>query len=208
MSFAHRRVTARLAAGSALAGLLLLPAATAASAHDELAGSEPASGEALDAAPAAVRLDFSGDVLTFGAAVVVADDGDETWQAGDPVLDGASVSVPLDPALPDGAYEIRWRVVSSDGHPITGLVPFTVGDVDAEGADDASAAPAPPSDDVDPAGRSGEQPAAADAASSTQPGSAPPWRTPAIAGGGAALALAVYAVVVVLRGRRSARAAR
>ncbi|WP_431836067.1 copper resistance CopC family protein [Cellulomonas sp. Y8] len=208
MSFAHRRATARLAAGSALAGLLLLAAAGTASAHDELAGSEPASGAALDAAPAAVRLDFSGDVLTFGAAVVVADDADETWQVGDPVLDGASVSVPLDPALPDGAYEIRWRVVSSDGHPITGLVPFTVGDVDADGADDASAAPAPTSDDADPAGGTGEQTAAADAASNTQPGSAPPWRTPAIAGGGAALALGAYTVVVVLRGRRSARTPR
>lgn len=199
MSPAHQRAAARLAAGSALAGLLLLPTATAASAHDELVGSDPAPGAELDAAPAAIRLDFSADVLTFGAAIVVADDADDTWQAGEPDLDGSSVSVPLDPALPDGAYEVRWRVVSSDGHPITGLVPFTVGDVPAAASNDTEADSAPPS---------GEQTAAADTADSIRSGSALPWRTLAVAGGGAVLALALYAVVVVLRGRRSAGASR
>jgi methionine-rich copper-binding protein CopC len=206
MSPAPRRACARLTAGSALAGLLLLTAATAATAHDELVGSDPAAGAALDSAPDAVRLDYSADVLAFGAAVVVADAAGDPWQAGEPVLDGSSVSVPLDPALPDGAYEVRWRVVSSDGHPITGLVPFTVGDVAAEATDGTTTR-----DDVDPAPTAGEAADTADTAGTatggsgaTGSGSAPSWRTPAIAGGGAVLALGLYALVVALRGRRAA----
>lgn len=195
MSPAHRRALARVAAGPALAGLLLVPTASAAAAHDELVGSDPAPGAALDSAPAAVRLDYSADVLTFGAAVVVAD-ADGTWQTGEPVLDGSSVSVALDPAMPDGAYEVRWRVVSSDGHPITGLVPFTVGDV----------APAPAGDPVAEPTTS----PAADAVPDPSPTdeSVLPWRTLAVAGGGAVLALAVYAAVLLLRGRRAPDASR
>ncbi|WP_203666984.1 copper resistance CopC family protein [Cellulomonas pakistanensis] len=206
MSPAHRRALARLTAGSALAGLLLLPAATAASAHDELVGSDPAPGAALDAAPAAVRLDLSADVLTFGAAIVVADAADDTWQTGEPVLDGPSVSVALDPALPDGSYEVRWRVVSSDGHPITGLVPFTVGDAVAA----AASSDEPARSDAESDARSEPAPDEQDAAGASATGSTDgaPWRTLAVAGGGALLALGVYALAVVLRGRRSARTSR
>jgi len=205
MSPAHRRALARLSAGPALAGLLLLSTATAASAHDELVGSDPAPGAELHVAPPAVRLDFSADVLTFGAAVIVADDADDTWHAGEPILDGSSVSMALDPALPDGAYEVRWRVVSSDGHPITGLVPFTVGDVAAAASSDGSASQPTP-DEREAATASGEQTGATDAAGSTA--SALPWRTLAVACGGALLALGLYVLFVVLRGRRTAGAQR
>lgn len=198
MSPAPRRACARLAAGSALAGLLLLPTATAATAHDELVGSDPAPGAALDSAPAAVRLDYSADVLTFGAAVIVADAGGATWQAGEPVLDGSSVSVPLDPSLPDGAYEVRWRVVSSDGHPLTGLVPFTVGEVVA------SDEPAHVAEDESvPAADAQAGATTTPAAAAAADDSAPAWRTPAIAGGGAVVAVGLYALVVALRGRRA-----
>lgn len=30
--------------------------------------------------------------------------------------------------LPDGSYRIKWKVVSSDGHPVEGVIPFQVGD--------------------------------------------------------------------------------
>ncbi|RMI04883.1 copper resistance CopC family protein [Cellulomonas triticagri] len=201
MSCAPRRALARLAAGPALAGLLLLSTATAAAAHDELIGSAPAADAALDVAPDHVRLDYNADVLTFGAAVVVADRSGGTWQTGEPVMDGPSVTVPLDPAMPDGAYEVRWRVVSSDGHPITGLVPFTVGDVvpapDPTTPASGSAAPAGAADTADPA----------DAATGTEvsaPAAASPWRTVAVAAGGAVLALGLYLLVGLVRRRRAA----
>lgn len=105
----------------------MLATAAPASAHDELLGSTPASGEALGSAPTEVTLTFSADVLTIGAAVIVADGEGKDWAAAAPAVDNGVVSVPLVPALPAGGYEIRWRVVSQDGHPISGLIPFTVG---------------------------------------------------------------------------------
>lgn len=32
----------------------------------------------------------------------------------------------LDGELPAAGYVVEWRVVSSDGHPISGTIPFTV----------------------------------------------------------------------------------
>ena len=184
------RAYERLTAGLALFSVLLLSTATAAGAHDALVDSEPRTGAALDAGPDFVRLDFAADVLTVGAAIVVADDAGTSWQDGEPVLDGSSVSVPLEPDLPDGTYEIRWRVVSADGHPISGLIPFTVGDVVIATPTDVAAAPdsstgASVVRAVDPDDR---------AASS-------PWRTVAVGAGGAVLAVGLYGLVVLRRRR-------
>ncbi|GAA3321436.1 hypothetical protein GCM10020331_037270 [Ectobacillus funiculus] len=29
--------------------------------------------------------------------------------------------------IPDGAYSIHWKVISADGHPIQGVIPFHIG---------------------------------------------------------------------------------
>lgn len=106
----------------------MLVAATPAAAHDELVASSPAAGAQLTDAPNEVTLTFSADVLTIGAAVIVVDGSGRDWVAGEPTVSSGTVTVPLDSGMPAAGYEIRWRVVSEDGHPISGLVPFTVGD--------------------------------------------------------------------------------
>lgn len=107
---------------------LLAVGAAPASAHDQLLTSTPVADTALDAGPAEVSLQFSDSVLTIGAIVLLVDQDERDWIGGDPVLDGSTVTASVDGALPAGAYEVRWRVVSADGHPISGLIPFTVGD--------------------------------------------------------------------------------
>ncbi|MEV7692604.1 copper resistance CopC family protein [Microbacterium sp. NPDC089189] len=119
-----------LAAGMGLAAVVVLTAALPASAHDELVASTPTDGEQLAAAPTAIELDYSAEVLDVGALVIVADADDHDWVAGPAVVSGTSVSVPLTENMPDGGYEVRWRVVSSDGHPISGVIPFAVGDAE------------------------------------------------------------------------------
>ncbi|AUG30798.1 MULTISPECIES: copper resistance CopC family protein [Microbacterium] len=130
----------------ALAGTSVLVTALPAAAHDELLGSTPASGEALTDAPAEVTLTFSADVLTIGAAVIVADGADRDWVAGAPVVRDGTVTVSLDPQLPTGGYEIRWRVVSQDGHPISGIIPFTVGGAEPLTRTPAATAPSTSTD--------------------------------------------------------------
>lgn len=191
-----------LAAVAVVAGLLV-PTAGPASAHDRLVDSTPSTGQHLDSAPAEIRLTFSADVMDVGAAVRVIDAADADWSAGDPVLAGSVVTVPVDPAMPDGEYRAAWRVVSSDGHAISGVVPFTVGEVAGESA---GVTPVPGAG----AGETGS--AAPDAASGTatsgagtdiaaRDDSGSPGRTALVAAAGAAVALGLYLLVLRLRRR-------
>ena len=82
----------------------------------------------MTAAPEVVLLSFADEVLAMGAAVIVVDQSGHDWVAAEPVLDEATVTAELEPGMPDAGYELRWRVVSSDGHPISGVIPFTIGD--------------------------------------------------------------------------------
>lgn len=116
---------------AAFAALVLITTTAApAVAHDELLSSTPSSGQALDVAPETVELNFSADVMTLGAAIIVVDASGTDWAASEPEVDHGTVSVPIKPDMPVAGYEIRWRVVSSDGHPISGIIPFTIGDAD------------------------------------------------------------------------------
>ena len=45
----------------------------------------------------------------------------------DPTVDGRTVTLPIPAGLPEGPYVLTWRVVSSDGHPVSGALSFGVG---------------------------------------------------------------------------------
>lgn len=128
-----------LAAAAVLAASALFLVAAPASAHDELVGSDPEYGAALAAAPAEITLWFSADVLEVGAEVIVVDQSEKDWIAGAPAVAGDTVTVALAEGMPVAGYEMRWRVVSSDGHPISGIIPFTIGDAEPYARDQAVA---------------------------------------------------------------------
>lgn len=132
---------------SILAVLLLafgitLAAASPAMAHESLASSSPAEGERLETAPSEIELVFKAEILDVGATIMVVDETGRDWAATDPQIDGASVTVALDPDMPDAGYQVRWRVVSGDGHPIESVIPFTVGGGEPFTALDSAPAPA------------------------------------------------------------------
>lgn len=118
-----------IAALGALVGALLISTASPASAHDELLGTDPAAGATVAALPSEVVLTFSGVLLTGDGAtqVVVTDAAGADLTAGDPVVDGVRVTQPLTGDA-SGAVQVAWRVVSSDGHPISGQFVFSVGE--------------------------------------------------------------------------------
>lgn len=185
-----------LAAGMAVAVLAVLSAAVPASAHDELLASSPKPGEALPVAPSSVTLEFSSDVLTMGAVIVIADAEGTDWVASEPVLDGTRVTAEVQAGMPAAGYELRWRVVSSDGHPIAGIVPFTIGDGepltrDANTGTDASSVPSD-GDTVSTDSSAGHQ--------STQESGV--IRVVLIGAGGAVVAIALFVLVRFLLRRR------
>ena len=203
-----RALTALLLAAVGLLGL-----SPAAHAHDTLTDSSPAEGETLDEPPTQVRLTFSAEVLELGAAAVVTDGDGATWEAGEPTVAGVDVTVPLKDGLPNGSYEVSWRVTSSDGHPISGVIPFTV---DAPATDPSPEEPTQAeSDPTSPAPATSEpttteetseptaaEPAPATTAQNPQPSAAEesegglPW-VPILIGLG--IAAVAYAVVRVVR---------
>lgn len=101
-----------------------LGGATAASAHDSLVSSSPAEGDTV-AALSDVRLDFSANLLgTDGGniVIVVGPDG-RHYESACAELAGPILTLPVELGDP-GAYSVEWRAVSSDGHPVSGVIPF------------------------------------------------------------------------------------
>ncbi|WP_407319445.1 copper resistance protein CopC [Isoptericola halotolerans] len=195
--------TRPVVAGVAVAVVAMLATAPTATSHDQLISSDPESDARLDGAPTTVSLEYSADIMDVGAAVVVADGSDEDWAVSPPSVDGPVVLTQLEPGMPDGDYEVRWRVVSSDGHPIQGVVRFVVGDggPDETGADPARS-PSPSSDvstDADQAG-----PSSQNSQDQTAQESEGLPRAALVGAGGALVALALLTIVQLLRRRHRA----
>lgn len=136
----RNRLLAVAGALALTAGFVLGSAAPAANAHDFVLSTVPADTEHVDLAPSTVSMRFTDDIMQLGAIVLVVDSAGTDWAEGEPVLDGPTATLAVDPALPDGAYQVRWRVVSADGHPISGTFDFTVGDVGTPPASPAATA--------------------------------------------------------------------
>lgn len=120
-----------------LATLAVLVPVAPAQAHDRLVSSDPESGATLDSAPEEIGLTFSANVQDIGGSVDLTDADGEKVSVGSPEVDGTTVTTAVEDDLSAGDYEVRWRVVSSDGHAISGVVDFTV-EGDEGSSDEAS----------------------------------------------------------------------
>jgi methionine-rich copper-binding protein CopC len=103
----------------------LLTAAPA-SAHADLLLSSPEDGAVLTAVPEDAVLTFSEDLLPETVVVSVADETGFVVRVLSLEVDGADVLITWPPGLSGSAYDINYRVVSQDGHPVEGTVAFTV----------------------------------------------------------------------------------
>lgn len=154
-------VVRALAVALMLVGCFLLQVArpSPAAAHNYLVSSTPSDGAVLDTAPSEVTLEFNGPVGQKFATVVVAGSDGTTFQSGAPRVVGGTVTQRVRPIGEDGTYRIAWRVVSSDGHPVSGTLEFQLRTGDTTSADDAARSgagedPASPSSAASSAARS------------------------------------------------------
>jgi methionine-rich copper-binding protein CopC len=199
----HKPLTARL--GAVLAALLLtlaalvLPASPA-QAHDELLGSDPAADSTLDALPAALTLTFSGEIADDeGASVVeVTDAGGTSLTDGTPTVRDNVLTQPL-AGEASGAVTVLWKVVSSDGHPISGELSFTVEGAPAPSPTPTETTTPAPTDTAAPTDTPTATPTATSTPVADEGSSALPW---IIAG---VLALALIGAIVYLLVSRSRR---
>lgn len=112
-----------------VAALLLLVPAPAASAHDELLSSDPTADEIAGTTPDSITLTFSDAPSTEPGATqfAVYDEACTNVATGDPTIEGNTVSQAINGPV-EGAVLVQWRVVSSDGHPISDEYTFSVGE--------------------------------------------------------------------------------
>ncbi|MBB5078031.1 copper resistance CopC family protein [Nonomuraea endophytica] len=134
-----------------ICGLVIIFLPTAALAHDALKSSSPGKNAKVKSLEE-IELEFTAKVRM--PVVVLRDSDDKLIPLSKPAADGKTVTTEVPEALAAGRYVIGWRVVSSDGHPILGEIPFTVtapptpetspSSTPATPAEATSAAPPPP----------------------------------------------------------------
>jgi copper transport protein len=118
----------RALAAVALALTSFVALASPASAHAQLVSTDPVAGATLPDAPEAITIRFTERVHAPKGSVRIHDGSGE--QIGSGALgqtEGGRVLRLSVPDLPDGGYVVTWRVVSEDGHPISGGVTWRVG---------------------------------------------------------------------------------
>lgn len=155
----RRRRAAALTAALSLATAPVAGVALAvpAQAHDELLSSTPEAGTTLTQAPDRVSLTFSGELIDgqgIQNLMQVRDADGNQWQADSGTVDGDTFSAAVCPDLPNGDYELAYRVVYSDGHSEERRLDFTL---DAEGAPEAGTVPEDCGVAAEPSGGTAQQ---------------------------------------------------
>ncbi|GII55357.1 hypothetical protein Pth03_37460 [Planotetraspora thailandica] len=118
-----------------LLGVVIAPPAEA---HTVLRSSTPKENAEVESLRKVV-LEFT-DSVRF-PTVQVRDAGGNRHDSGQPVVNGTRLSQAVNAPLPPGGYTIAWRVVSEDGHPIVGEIPFKVIERPGSATPSASAGP-------------------------------------------------------------------
>jgi copper resistance protein C len=179
------RAALRSLAVALLCGLALVLGGAPAFAHTRLEGSNPADGSSVDSAPTTVSLTFNEAVpADFSTLTVIGPDG-AAYQTGAVTADNGTISTAVLPLGPAGRYQVGYRVVSDDGHPVSGTLAFTL--TTAGTGKGATPAPADPSAPA-------SAPAAPAAQAAPDDGGSPVW--PWIVG---AVVLVGAGVVAALR---------
>lgn len=118
-----------LAAATALllAAAGVMVATGPASAHDQLISTNPADGSTLAKLPAQVTLTFGEVVLDNdgGTQVKVTDSTGKTINSGATIVKDNVVTQAVAGGA-TGTVTVLWRVISEDGHPVSGEFSFTV----------------------------------------------------------------------------------
>ncbi|GIH25602.1 copper resistance protein [Acrocarpospora phusangensis] len=135
-----------VSAASAFLAVLLLGTGPA-YAHTSLLTSDPLRGAQVEALRK-VTLEFTESVRF--PVVIVTGPGGLRYEDGKPQVRGPKVLQDVGPQLPGGAYTIAYRVVSRDGHPVEGEIPFRLTPPATPGGPSAAPVAAAPSAEAEP----------------------------------------------------------
>lgn len=112
-----------------IAGAAMLAMAAPAAAHNTLVSSDPKDKSSVEAGPSTVTLTFDqpvqpGEKLN---SVAVTDASGGHYEApSSAVVSGNTVTAQVNALGAAGEYTVGYRILSADGHPVTGSVKFTL----------------------------------------------------------------------------------
>ncbi|MEC3982108.1 copper resistance CopC family protein [Amycolatopsis sp. H20-H5] len=110
----------------ALTGVAMLGLATPALAHNVLISADPAKDASVTVGPSKITLTFDQYVQAGNDQVAVTGPNGGQWAEGTVEVKDNVVTAPLRPLGPPGKYVVGYRILSADGHAVTGEVPFTL----------------------------------------------------------------------------------
>jgi len=119
------RFTSKLALASLTSLLFVLGGTSAAYGHASLTSSNPEDGSQLSAPPTSVELTFNEELLPDTVEIAVTTEAAGLIAGTEFATVGPTVQVTWPQDLPDDTYKVAYRVVSNDGHPITGAITFS-----------------------------------------------------------------------------------
>ncbi len=136
--------TTAFLAGLFLLSLSFLGGVGPAAAHAELVGTSPVDGAVLESAPESLTLSFNSTLLEGMVEVAVSNSAGElvTGVVAESAGTDAVAFWPAD--LPGDTYKVAYRIVSEDGHPVTGSFSFSYPDSATASASTSASAPAEP----------------------------------------------------------------
>jgi methionine-rich copper-binding protein CopC len=132
-----RTTVVALAAVTAWALATAQPAAT----HNVLIDTTPDKDSTVQSQPGTVELVFDQYVEDQFAQVAVLDAEESPFHTGEPTVEDNVVTQAVND-LPDGDYTVSYRVISADGHPVSGTFDFSVAAGTVPSADE----PGPPAE--------------------------------------------------------------
>lgn len=103
-----------------------LAVAGGAHAHAALQQASPRVGSTVEASPSEVRMWFSEALEPAFSAASIEGHGAAGGKAFVDPKDRRQLVIPLPRPLPEGRYQVKWAVVSVDGHRTEGDFKFTV----------------------------------------------------------------------------------
>jgi methionine-rich copper-binding protein CopC len=107
--------------------LLSLTPVSAASAHTEIDHTTPAADSSVEAGVQTVSVVFTDKILNLADSteIVISDADGQAVEVS--CVEVKNTSISADAFFPTaGVYEVTWRTVAEDGHPIDGTFSFTV----------------------------------------------------------------------------------
>ena len=99
-----------------------------ANAHSELVSSNPGASTYIEQLPEQIELEFNEELLNLGSgnSVSIISPSGEDLGMGETSTDGARITRLLNTTSELGAFEVKYRVASADGHILKGSFTFNL----------------------------------------------------------------------------------